>query len=139
MNTKLLMTGSSLVLGLAGLILLFAPHEVGATFGVSRTQPMPVLVQLVGALYAALALMNWTAKDSLIGGVYGRPISLGNFAHFFVGTLVLARAQVAQGGQLAGVAVLIGYAVFALLFGWLVFGATGLRKDAPKSDRSSPA
>lgn len=129
MNTKLLMTGSSLVLGLAGLVLLFAPHEVLAALGVPGTQVVPVLVQLVGALYAAFAVMNWTAKDSLIGGVYGRPISLGNFAHFFVGTLVLARAQIEQGGQLAMLAVLAGYAIFALLFGWLVFVSTGLRKD----------
>ena len=123
------MTGSSLVLGLAGLVLLFAPHEVLAALGVPGTQVVPVLVQLVGALYAAFAVMNWTAKDSLIGGVYGRPISLGNFAHFFVGTLVLARAQIEQGGQLAMLAVLAGYAIFALLFGWLVFVSTGLRKD----------
>ncbi|MBV9786739.1 MAG: hypothetical protein JOZ51_01085 [Chloroflexi bacterium] len=123
------MNGSSLVLGLAGLVLLFAPHEVLAALGVPDTQVVSVLVQLVGALYAAFAVMNWTAKDSLIGGVYGRPISLGNFAHFFVGTLVLARAQIEQGGQLVMVAVLAGYAVFALLFGWLVFVATGLRKD----------
>jgi hypothetical protein len=130
-HTKLLMTGSSLVLGLVGLILLFAPHEVGTALGVPGTPPVPVLVQLVGSLYAALALMNWTAKDSRIGGIYGRPIALGNGAHFFVGTLVLARAQVAPGGHRAGVAVLIGYAVFAVLFGWLVFRATGLRKDQP--------
>ena len=134
MNTKLLMTGSSLVLGLAALILLFAPHEVVTAFGGTTTQPVPLIVQLIGALYAAFALMNWTAKDSLIGGVYGRPISLGNFAHFFVGTLVLARAQIAQGGRTSMVAALIGYAVFALLFGWLVFRATGLRKDHPRSD-----
>ena len=69
-NTKLVMTVSSLVLGLAGLFLLFAPQEVGAAFGVPLTNPLPVLVQLAGALYLSLALMNWTAKDSVISGVY---------------------------------------------------------------------
>ncbi len=136
-NTKIVMTVSSLVLGLAGLFLLFSPHEVGAALGVPLIHPLPVLVQLAGALYLALALMNWTAKDSVIGGIYARPISLANFTHFFVGTLVLARAQIAQEGQLATVGMLIGYMVFAILFGWLVFGATGLRKDHSTSDTSS--
>ena len=137
MTTKLIMTVSSLTLGLAGLILVFAPHEMGAVLGVPLTNPLSVLVQLAGALYLSLALMNWTAKDSLIGGVYARPISLANFAHCFVGTLVLARAQVVQESRITAVGVLIGYVVFAMLFGWLVFGATGLRKGHLTSDTSS--
>jgi hypothetical protein len=132
------MTVSSLALGLAGLILLFAPQEAVAALGVPLTHPLAVLAQLMGALYVSLALMNWTAKDSVIGGIYARPISLANFAHFFVGTLVLARAQVSQGGRIAAVGLLIGYVVFAILFGWLVFGATGLRKEQSTTDTSSP-
>jgi hypothetical protein len=137
-NTKILMRASSLVLGLAGLALLFAPREIVAALGSPGTAAVSVLAQLIGTMYVALALLNWTAKDSPIGGIYARPISLANFAHFFVGTLVLARAQLAQGRQLTAVGVLIGYAVFAILFGWLVFGATGLRKSQPTSDTISP-
>jgi hypothetical protein len=43
------------------------------------------------ALYFSFALMNWTAKDSASGGIYARPVSLGNFAHFFSGTLIPAK------------------------------------------------
>jgi hypothetical protein len=137
MNTKIIMRVSSLILGLAGLTLLFGSREMVAALGSPGAPALSVLAQLMGTVYIALALMNWTAKDSVIGGIYGRPISLANFAHFFVGTLVLARAQLAEGMQLAAVGVLIGYTVFAILFGWLVFGATGLRKSQPTSDTTS--
>jgi hypothetical protein len=128
---------SSLILGLAGLALLFFPRELVAALGQPDTPALSIFAQLTGTLYASLALMNWTAKDSLIGGVYARPVSLANFAHFFGGTLVLARAQLAQGTQLAAVGVLIGYAVFAIMFGWLVFGASGQRTSQPATDTTS--
>lgn len=134
MNTKILMYVSSLVLGLVGLALLFAPQEAVAVLGLPGAPAASLLVQLIGTAYVAFALMNWTAKDSRIGGVYARPISFANFAHFFAGALVLARAQLGRAAQWALVGTLIGYALFAILFGWLVFGANGLRKHQPASD-----
>jgi len=82
MNTKLLMTTTSLVLGLAGIFALFAPDILLSTLDVPSANPLDVLIQLMGALYFSIALMNWTAKDSIIGGIYARPISFANFAHF---------------------------------------------------------
>src|SRR5258705_3799230 len=97
MNTKLLMTTSSLMLGLAGIFALFAPDVLLAMLSVPMTKPLSVLIQLLGALYFSFALMNWTAKDSIIGGIYARPVSLGNFAHFFIGTLLLANYVLSNG------------------------------------------
>src|SRR4051794_197270 len=97
MSTKLLMVVSSLLLGLAGIVAVFAPQELLAALQVPVTPPLLVVIQLMGALSFAFALINWTAKDSVIGGIYARPISLGNFAHFTVGALVLARYQLSNG------------------------------------------
>lgn len=129
MNTKLLMTSSSLVLGLAGLFALFAPDVLLSMFSASVTDELSVLVQLMGALYFGFALMNWTAKDSAIGGIYARPVSLGNFTHFFVGTLLLGKNQLSNDFNLCIVLILIVYAIFASLFYWLVFRATGIPVD----------
>jgi hypothetical protein len=126
MNTKLLMLVSSILLGLAGIIAAFAPQELLAALDASVTNPLSVVIQLMGALYFALALINWTAKDGTIGGIYGRPISLGNFAHFSVGTLMLAKYQFSAGAPALLGVVLIVYAVFALIFGWLVFVHSGI-------------
>ena len=133
MNTKLLMTASSLVLGLAGIFALFAPDILLTTLGVPMANRLDVLIQLMGALYFSMAMMNWTAKDSIIGGIYARPISLGNFAHFFSGTLLLTRYMLSNGFNLPIGLMLVAYAIFAALFYWLVFRHTGIvvEKNAP--------
>ena len=129
MNTKILMTTTSLILGLAGLFTLFAPENVLAMLNVPAANSLALLVQLVGALYFSFALMNWTAKDSAIGGIYARPVSLGNFGHFFVGTLLLAKHELSNRFSGSVLIALIVYAIFASLFYWLVFRATGIVVD----------
>jgi hypothetical protein len=131
MNTKLLMTSSSLTLGLAGIFALFAPDVLLALLNVPMGDPLSVLVQLMGTLYFSFALINWTAKDSAIGGIYARPVSLGNFAHFFAGALLLLRYQLSNETNLSILLGLVVYAIFASLFYWLVFRATGLRAPLP--------
>ena len=123
------MTSTSLILGLAGLFALFAPDVLLASLGVPMANPLSVLIQLMGALYFSMALMNWTAKDSAIGGIYARPISLANFAHFFIGSLLLAKVVLSSEFNVPIVLMLVVYAIFAILFYWLVFRATGIKVD----------
>lgn len=120
-NTKVLMTASSLALGLAGVAASFAPAELLRALGSTAAEPMPALIQLLGATYVAFAIANWTAKDSLIGGIYARPLSLGNCVHFLAGALALAKQQLSHGASAPLLAALIAYTVFAVGFGWLVF------------------
>lgn len=129
MNTKLLMTTSSLMLGLAGFFALFSPDVLLTMPGVPPAGPLSVLIQLLGALYFSMALMNWTAKDSAIGGIYARPVSLGNFAHFFSGTLLLAKYLLSKGFNVSILLMLVMYVIFASLFYWLVFHHTGIVVD----------
>ena len=129
MNTKLLMTSSALILGLAGVFALFAPDVLLSTQGAAVTGNLSVMIQLMGALYFSFALMNWTAKDSLIGGIYARPVSLANFSHFFTGALLLLKHQLSNEMNLSTLAALIVYAVYAACFYWLVFRSTGIKVD----------
>ena len=129
MNTRILMMTCSLVLGLAGIFALFAPDVLLAALGVPMANPLPVLIQLMGALYFSMAMMNWIAKDSAIGGIYARPVSLANFAHFFIGTLLLAKHVLSSELNVLVLLVLIVYTIFAILFYWLVFRATGIKVD----------
>ncbi len=122
MNTKILMTASSLALGLAGAAASFAPAELLRALGSPAAEPRPPLIQLLGAAYIAFALANWTAKGSLIGGIYARPLSLGNCVHFLVGALALAKQQFSHGVSTPLLVALVGYTIFAVGFGWLVFG-----------------
>ena len=122
MNTRILMMASSVAMGLVGLAASFAPAELLGALHVTPTDPLPVFIQLLGALYVAFAMANWTAKDSLIGGIYARPLSLGNLVHFMVGALALGKHEAATGFHGPLVVVLAVYAIFAVGFGWLVFG-----------------
>jgi hypothetical protein len=128
-NTKILMTTSSLLLALAGIFALFAPDVLLAMLAVPLTNPLSVLIQLMGALYFSMAMMNWTARESAIGGIYARPVSLANFVHFFIGTLLLAKYVLSSEFNVSIVLMLVVYAIFAILFYWLVFRATGIKVD----------
>ena len=127
MNTKIWMTSSSLILALAGVFALFAPDVLLSMLGAMATAQLSVLVQLLGALYFSFALMNWTAKDSAIGGIYARPVSLGNFSHFLSGTLILSKQLLSNEFKLPILFVWIVYVTFTIFFYWLVFRATGLK------------
>ena len=126
MNTKILMTSSSLVLGVTGILALFMPDVLLSMQGIEAKEATSLLVQLLGGMYFAFAMMNWTAKDSAIGGIYARPVSLANFSHFLTGTLLLMKYLFDEFSPsvLAAAAV---YTIYAVCFYWLVFRATGLK------------
>ena len=137
MKTKLLMATSSLALGFAGIAASFAPSELLRALGSPAAEPLPVLIQLLGGMYVAFAITNWTAKDNIIGGIYARPISLGNCVHFIVGALALAKQQFSHGVSMPLIAVLVVYTIFAICFAGLVFGyGTACKVAAPEQQSS---
>jgi hypothetical protein len=87
MNTRLLLGSSALFMGAAGLAASFLPHELLALMDVVPTVTLAVFVQLFGAILFGFAMVNWIARSTPIGGIYGRPIALGNLAHFTIGAL----------------------------------------------------
>ena len=114
---------SAFAMGIAGILLLFLPQELSAYWGLEGTPP--VLLQLLGALYFSFAMVNWTAKANLLGGIYGRPISIGNFTHFLIGGLALDKLAFRDSLQPALVGTAIIYSIFAVLFGYVFFTHPG--------------
>ena len=81
----------------------------------------PLVVQIGGALYLGFAMMNWMAKGVLIGGIYARPLAVGNFAHFLIGALALLKYALAvQGLWLVWVFAVV-YLLLAIVFGIVLF------------------
>lgn len=130
MNTKWLMVVTSIVLGTNGILLLFAPELLLEALGTEVVAPLPVVVQILAGFYLSFAMMNWTIKDSVIGGIYNRPLSLGNFTHFFIGALVLLKYLFTGSAPMVLVIATFGYILFAGLFAWLVFKHSGI-SNAP--------
>ena len=89
MNTRLLMMSSAVVLDLAGVGATFAPHEILAAAGIAAVHPLPVMLQLMGALYIGFAMANWTARANMMGGIHSCLLSLSNCIHFVAGALAL--------------------------------------------------
>lgn len=112
---------SALLLALAGAACLFMPAELAASFGTEVSAPQLVLVQVSGALYLGLAMANWMAKSLPIGGIYGRPVSMANFAHFLIGAMALLKYVVSSGFNWPAASILLVYMLFAVLFGYMVF------------------
>jgi hypothetical protein len=123
LNGKNLLVASSVFLGLAGAAALFAPVELLRALGFPSPGVFSVIVQLLGALYFSFACLNWTAKDNAIGGIYSRPVSLGNMTHFVIGSLSLAKWELANERNLILLFATIAYAMFAFLFAVLFFGS----------------
>ena len=127
MNTKILMASSALVMAALGVAATFLPQEIIAALGGSG-RTLPLLVQVLGATYLGFAMLNWMAKESLIGGIYSRPVSMGNFLHFAIAGIALVKAVVAGERAVAILACTAIYVVFAVAFGAVVFGRAKVAK-----------
>lgn len=121
MNTKLLMTISASTMGVTGIVLSFLPHELLNYLGSTTGTILDALIlQILGALYFAFAMVNWTAKANLIGGIYSRPIAVGNLTHFTIGSLALIKGYFSS-HETAILTLSVIYTVFAILFAIVFF------------------
>jgi hypothetical protein len=122
MNTKLLMSLSALFMAALGIAASFLPEEIAVRLGLPPASYVVLVIQITGAVYLGFAILNWMAKAVLIGGIYSRPVALGNFLHFAVVAVILLKA-LASGMRTseitAGAAI---YSLFAVWFGLVLFG-----------------
>jgi uncharacterized protein YjeT (DUF2065 family) len=120
--SQITMTVSSAVLVLLGLTYSFFPQEILVELGQAPTSLTILLLQLFGAVYIGFGVLNWMLKNVKIGGIYARPLVLGNFAHFFIGGLSIVRLVIAgEAGSIYLFIFLTVYTVFAGMFGRLIF------------------
>jgi len=115
------MTASAIILTAAGIACIFFPHELSILLGAGGEPFVPMILKILGALYFAFGMLNWTAKENLIGGIYGRPIAVANLSHFTIGALSLLKGNTLQLHPLAIVILTITYVIFAILFGIIFF------------------
>jgi len=118
--TRWLMMLSAIFLAIAGLITSYFPDKVLETHNIVPNNTMLLLIQMMGALYLGFAILNWTARGVIMGGIYARPLALGNFLHFAMVAVMLTREAIDHGViQLATSAAVFG--AFAIGFGVVLF------------------
>jgi hypothetical protein len=119
MNTKLLMVISAVVLGVSGIILTFMPEEVSRFLNL--TESISIVLQILGALLLWICYVKLDSKGNLTGGIYSKPVAIGNFSHFLIGGLALIKLALHNLNWTSIWVCAILYLIFALLFGWVLF------------------
>ena len=119
MNTKRLLTVIAIILGSVGVTLLFFPQEWISYFLMEDSSVL--LLQLIGAMYFAFAMLNWMYKENTIGGIYGRPVAMANFTHFFIAALTFIKLWASDPGNFPLIIATLNYSVFAFAFAYLLF------------------
>ena len=122
MNTKQLMSLSAIFMAAVGGCATFLPQEILVRWGCDRGGATVLLIQAAGAIYLGFAILNWMARSNLIGGIYSRPVAVGNLLHFAVVAITLLKVVI--GGSLRTSEVIVGcviYSVFAVWFGLVAF------------------
>ena len=116
------MEATAIVLGVAALSLIFAPELALARLSMAPTPATSTLAQLYGAALFGLAMTSWLARTMLLGGIYGKAVVTGGFAHALVGVFALLHTLRASNGNALVWGACAVYALLAIGFGTLMFG-----------------
>jgi len=122
--SRIIMVLSSVIMGVVALLLIFLTGEAAAWMNLGE-QGAPLL-QITGSLYFGFALANWTARGSILGGIYGRALLFGNFGHFFTAGIFLVKLASGE-PELPYLMAAMVYAVFAIAFGYLLVYSSGIK------------
>ena len=87
MDTKIIMTSSTLFYAIIGVLICFLPNEIAGYLEVESTIITIIFLNILSALFLGFGILNWMAKGTLIGGIYNKPILIGNLMHFGVGAI----------------------------------------------------
>lgn len=120
MHTKTILSASALFMGILGIGLSFLPDEIVSFFNMPPSKWTAVFLQMWGSIYLGFAMLNWMSKGVRIGGIFNKPLAVGNFMHFGAGGIALAKAvTVIEIHQAIGIGITVVYGVFALAFGYI--------------------
>jgi hypothetical protein len=122
MNTRILMTASAVFLGGLGVAASFLPVEILTFLDPGHNRSLATVVQLLGAALIGFAMLNWLAKGAPAGGIYGRPMVVGNLVHYTVAGIALLKVAAVGGMPPLGLALTAVYSAFAVAFAVVMFG-----------------
>lgn len=110
---------SAVLLATTGLAMLFASDTILPHLLPGLTPSASWLGQLIAAGWLSIALFNWNGRNTILGGIYGRPAVNLNLMLYLVSALALFKANERSPAVL----------VLGVLFGVMavVYGAALLR------------
>ena len=128
MNTKCLMIISAVFLAVNGFVFTFFPNEISVLLINDDNHIFILILQILGALYLGFSILNWMSKTNLIGGIYSKPLLMGNLLHFLTASIALIKLtlKVETNHQLIFSYAII-YSLFTLFFGYIFFTNPSLK------------
>ena len=129
MNARTLMIISAIFLAVNGFGFTFFPNEIAGLLINDDNYIFILILQILGALYLGFSILNWMSKANLIGGIYSKPLLMGNLLHFFTASMALIKLafKVETNLQLIFSYTII-YSLFTLSFGYVFFTNPDLKK-----------
>jgi hypothetical protein len=116
------MTVSAVFLALIGIILSFMPNEIAEFIGLQSSKTIQLILQIAGAQYFAMAVLNWMKRTSVIGGIYNRPVAIANYTHYLIGTLALSKVLLGKDSLPSVFWILAAfYLIFSFLYGFIFY------------------
>ena len=118
---RTILTASALVLAATGGIALFAPDETARAVEATASRNLSLAIQLIGAGFLGIAVLDWMSRGNRIGGIYARPIGIANLLMFMTTAFSIGKAASAGALPTWGWAGCVVSGGFALAYAWLVF------------------
>ncbi|GAB5524522.1 MAG: hypothetical protein Roseis2KO_23940 [Roseivirga sp.] len=115
-----LMLSSASFSGILGVAFTFFPQEVLAQFGEASSPMTTLALQILGAFYVGLALMNYTGKKAILGGIYNRPLQMGNTVYCSIAAITLMK-------YMAGQSFIIAPAIMVVSLTYILLAASFLK------------
>ena len=114
------MIASAVFYGILGLGLSFLPEEIYRYMSTDTNQISIITLQILGAAYLGFAMLNWMTKNNLIGGIYSKPLLMGNLVHFLMSSIALIKITGSIENHFEIILTLtIIYSLFTLGFGFV--------------------
>ncbi|WP_405225714.1 hypothetical protein [Dokdonia sp. Asnod1-B02] len=120
MITKIVMTSSALFLAITGILLSFLPNEIADYLNIEPNIITILFLKIMSAFYMGFGILNWMGRGTLIGGIYNKPIAIGNLMHFGVGAIALVKvvSHIQEHSEIF-ISLTIMYVLFAILFTYI--------------------
>ncbi len=118
-NTKLLLSLCASYFGIIGSVLLFFPQEISGILESDSNNS--TVLEHMGALYYGFAMVNWMSKGIRIGGIYNRPLAIGNFAYFAISSVTIIKFVLGRDADWIVLLLAVVQCSLTIIFGTLIF------------------
>lgn len=95
--SRYLITASAIVNFAMALLTSFFPEELLDYLELPHQPGHQLFIQILGAFYLGFGMINYLSRGVIIGGIYNRPLLMGNIAYHGTASIVLIKYSLNNG------------------------------------------